>query len=134
MPTILCRDNFTGGLPEAAHFLRENGCGVLAADDNFGAVQIAAKPHLDAVLLNCHRERNNAGRVTALRMLQPHAAIVMSSGYCGVPYHQLSLADACVQEDETPDKLPPVLRSVVGQSRYGFCRSVAEGIASLPAP
>ena len=63
--------------------------------------------------------------MTALRMLQPHAAIVMFSGYCGVPCHQLYLADACVQKGETPDKLLPVLRSVVGQSRYGFCRSVA---------
>ena len=125
MPTILCLDDFTFGLAEAAHVLRENGCRVLAADDNSGAVQVAAETHLDAVLLNCHRERNNAGLVTALRMLQPHAAIVMFSGYCGVPCHQLSLADACVQKGETPDKLLPVLRSVVSQSRYGFCRSVA---------
>ena len=125
MPTILCLDDFTFGLAEAAHVLRENGCRVLAADDNSGAVQVAAETHLDAVLLNCHRELNNAGLVTALRMLQPHAAIVMFSGYCGVPCHQLSLADACVQKGETPDKLLPVLRSVVCQSRYGFCRSVA---------
>jgi response regulator RpfG family c-di-GMP phosphodiesterase len=121
----LCLDDFTCGLAEAAHVLRENGCRVLAADDSSGAVQVAAETHLDAVLLNCHRERNNAGLVTALRMLQPHAAIVMFSGYCGVPCHQLSLADACVQKGERPHKLLPVLRSVVGQSRYGFCRSVA---------
>jgi len=105
--------------------LRENGCRVLAADDNSSAVQVATETHLDAVLLNCHRERNNAGLVTALRMLQPHAAIVMFSGYCSVPCHQFSLADACVQKGETPDKLLPVLCSVVSQSRYGFCRFVA---------
>jgi len=83
MSTILCLDDFTCGLAEAAHFLRENGCRVLAADDNSSAVQVATETHLDAVLLNCHRERNNAGLVTALRMLQPHAAVVMFSGYCG---------------------------------------------------
>jgi hypothetical protein len=49
----------------------------------------------------------------------------MFSGYCGVPSYQLSLADACVQKGETPDKLLPIFRSVVGQSRFGFCRSVA---------
>jgi response regulator RpfG family c-di-GMP phosphodiesterase len=118
-------DDFTCGLAEVTHVLRENGCHVLAADDNSGAVQVATETHLDAVLLNCHRERNNAGLVTALRILQPNAAIVMFSGYCSVPCHQFSLADACVQKGETPDKLLPVLRSVVRQSRYGFCRSVA---------
>ena len=41
MPTILCLDDFTCGLAEAAHVLRENGCRVLAADDNSGAVQVA---------------------------------------------------------------------------------------------
>jgi response regulator RpfG family c-di-GMP phosphodiesterase len=125
MLTILCLDDFTCGLAEVAHILRENGCRVLAADDNSGAVQVAAENHLDAVLLNCHRERDNAGLVTALRMLQPHAATVMFSGYCGVPCRQLSLADACVQKGEMPEKLLPVLSSVVSQSRYGFCRSVA---------
>jgi response regulator RpfG family c-di-GMP phosphodiesterase len=125
MPTILCLDDFTCGLAEAAHVLRENGCRVLAADDNSGAVRIAAETQLDAVLLNCHRERENAGLVTALRMLQPHAAIVMFSGFCGVPCHQFSLADACVQKGERPDKLLTLLRAVACQSRYGFCRSVA---------
>ena len=61
MPTILCLDDFSCGLAEAAHVLRENGCRVLAADDNSDAVQVAAKTHLDAVLLNCHRARNDAG-------------------------------------------------------------------------
>jgi len=118
-------DDFTCGLAEAAHVLRENGCRVLAADDNSSAVQVATETHLDAVLLNCHRERNNAGLLTALRRLQPYAAVVMFSGYCCVPCHQLFLADACLQKGETPDKLLSVLRSVVSQSRYGFCRSVA---------
>jgi CheY-like chemotaxis protein len=125
MPTILCLDDFTCGLAEAAQVLRENGHIVLAADDNAAAVELASETRLDALLLNCQRANDNAGVVTALRILQPHAAIVMFSGYCGVPCRQLTLADACVQKGESPDKLLPVLRSVLCQSRYGFCRSVA---------
>jgi response regulator RpfG family c-di-GMP phosphodiesterase len=125
MQTVLCLDDFTCGLAEAAQVLRENGYCVLAADDNSGAVQIAAETHLDAVLLNCHRDRDNAGFVTALRMLQPHAAVVMFSGYCGVPCQQLRFADACLQKGETPATLLPLLRAVLCQGRYGLCRSVA---------
>ena len=124
MPTVLCLDDFTCGLANAAQVLRENGYEVLASDDNAAAVELAAGTRLDAVLLNCQRNGDNSGLVTALRILQPHAAVVMFSGYCGVPC-RLSLADACVQKGETADKLLPVLRSVVCQSRYGFCRSVA---------
>ena len=124
MPTILCLDDFTCGLADAAQVLRENGYSVLAADDNAAAVELASETRLDAVLLNCRRVNDNSV-VTALRILQPHAAIIMFSGYCGVPCRQLPLADACVQKGETPDKLLPVLRSVLCQGRYGFSRSVA---------
>ena len=125
MSTVLCLDDFTCGLVEAARVLRESGYKVLAADDNTAALELAAEGPLDAVILNCHRDRDNAALVTALRILQPHAAIVMFSGYCGVPCHQLYLADACIQKGETSGTLLPLLRAVVCQSRYGFCRSVA---------
>jgi response regulator RpfG family c-di-GMP phosphodiesterase len=125
MPTVLCLDDFTCGLAEAAQVLRENGYVILAADNNSAAVEVAAHTHLDAVLLNCRREEDNAGLVTALRMLQPHAAVVMFSGFCAVPCAQLSLADACLQKGESPATLLPLLRAVLCQSRYGLCRSVA---------
>lgn len=125
MSTVLCLDDFTCSLTEATHVLRANGYEVLAADENTRALELAAEKPLDAVILNCHRDRDNTGLVTALRILQPRAAIVLFSGYCGVPCHQLHLADACIQKGETASALLPVLRAVLCQSRYGFCRSVA---------
>jgi response regulator RpfG family c-di-GMP phosphodiesterase len=125
MPRVLCLDDFTYGLAEAAHVLRRNGYEVVAADENTRALELAAERPLDAVILNCHRDRDNAGLATALRILQPHAAIVMFSGYCSVPCGQLQFADACIQKGEMPATLLPLLRAMVCQSRYGFCRSVA---------
>jgi hypothetical protein len=57
--------------------------------------------------------------------LQPHAAILMFSGYCAVPCDQLYLADECLQKSGTPSTLLPLLRAVLCQSQYGLCRSVA---------
>jgi len=34
MATVLCLDDFTCGMADAAQLLRDNGCRVLAADDN----------------------------------------------------------------------------------------------------
>jgi CheY-like chemotaxis protein len=125
MPTVLCLDDFTCGLSDAVHLLHENGYRVLAAVDGAAALEVAADIPLDAVILNCHRDGDNSGLVTALRILQPHVAVLMFSGYCGVPCHQLQLADACIQKGETPATLLPILRAVVCQGRYGLCRSVA---------
>jgi response regulator RpfG family c-di-GMP phosphodiesterase len=125
MPSVLCLDDFTYGLAEAALVLRENGYEVVAADENTRALELAAEKPLDAIILNCHRDRDNGGLATALRILQPHAAIVMFSGYCSVPCGQLQFADACIQKGGTAAALVPVLRAIVCQSRYGFCRSVA---------
>ena len=98
---------------------------VLAANEDTRPLELAAEKPLDAVNLNCHRDRDNEPLVTALRILQPRAAIVLFSGYCGVPCHQLHIADACIQKGDTASALLPLLRAVVCQSRYGFCRSVA---------
>jgi CheY-like chemotaxis protein len=124
MPTVLCLDDFTSGLSDAVEVLRENGYRVLAADDSAVALELAADTPLDAVLVNCHRDKDNSGLVAALRNLQPGVAVVMFSGYCGVPCHQLQLADACFQKGETPTTLLPILRAVLCQNRYGRCRSV----------
>jgi response regulator RpfG family c-di-GMP phosphodiesterase len=124
MTTVLCLDDFTCGLAHATQVLRENGYQVLTADNNAAALELAAETRLDAVLLNCHRDRDNSGLVRALRILHPHAAVLMFSGYCGVPCHQLQLADACLQKGETPATLLPLLRAVLCQSHYGLCRSV----------
>jgi hypothetical protein len=67
---------------------------VIAADVNTAALELAAERPLDAAVLNCHPERDNGPLVTPLRILQPHTAIILFSGYCGVPCHQLQLADA----------------------------------------
>lgn len=125
MPTVLCLDDFTCGLAEATQALREAGYWVLAADDSAAALDLAAETRLDAVLLNCQCGTDNSGLVTALRILQPHAAVLMFSGYCGVPCDQLHLADACLQKGRTPSTLLPLLRAVLCQSRYGLCRWVA---------
>jgi response regulator RpfG family c-di-GMP phosphodiesterase len=125
MPTVLCLDDFTCGLADAAQVLRDNGYDVLATDDNTAALEVAAETPLDAVLLNCHRDTSNSGLVTALRILQPRAAVLMFSGYCGLPCRELQLADACFQKSETPATLLALLRAVLCQSRYGLCRSVA---------
>lgn len=124
MPTVLCLDDSTYSLANTARTLRESGYQVLAADDNATSLGLAAETCLDALLLNCRRESDNTGLVTALRILQPHAAVLMFSGYCGVPCNQLYLADACLQKDGTSTTLLPLLRAVLCQSRYGLCRSV----------
>ena len=123
--TVLCLDDFTRGLFDYVQRLRESGYRVLATDDNAAALTLASHIPLDAVILNCHRDRDNSGLVTALRILQPRAAVVMFSGYCRVPCHQLQVADACIQKGETAATLVPVLRAVLCQCRYGLCRSVA---------
>jgi len=125
MPTILCLDDCTCGLASAAQALCEGGYQVLTTDDNATALNLAIETRVDAVLLNCRRDRDSAGLVTALRILQPQAAILMFSGYCGVPCDQCHLADACFQKGEKPSALLPLLRAVLSQSRYGLCRSVA---------
>ena len=123
--TVLCLDDFTRGLLESVQRLRESGYRVLASDNNAAALALASHIPLDAVILNCHRDRDNSGLVTALRILQPHVAVVMFSSYCQVPCHQLPLADACIQKGESELTLELVLRAVLCQSRYGLCRSVA---------
>ena len=124
MSRVLCLDDFTFGLAEAAQVLRAQGYEVVAAVGSAEALELAAEVPLDAVILNCHRDKDNAGLIAALRILQPKAAVVMFSSYCGVPCHQLRLADACIQKEETPAALLPLLRAVICQSRYGFRRSV----------
>lgn len=125
MPTLLCLDDFTYGLSGAVQWLRENGYQVLAADDNAAALKLAASTPLDAIILNCHHDKDNSELVMALRVLQPDVAVVMFSGYCGVPCHQLHLADVCIQKGESLATLLALLQSVRCQSKYGFCRSIA---------
>jgi|SRR6266849_1866739 response regulator RpfG family c-di-GMP phosphodiesterase len=125
MPTVLYLDDFTYGLSDVVQLLRENGYRVLAAADNAAALELAADTALDVVLLNCHRAIDNPGLVTALRILQPCVAVIMFSGHCGVPCNQLQLADACIQKGDTRTTFLLVLQSVLCQSRYGLCRSVA---------
>jgi response regulator RpfG family c-di-GMP phosphodiesterase len=125
MPTILCVDDFTCSLADAAQLLRDSGYRVLAADDIGTALELAAENAVEAVLLNCQHDIDNSRFVTALRGLRPRAAVIMFSGYCGVPCRQLQLADACLQKGGAPAALLSLLRAVVCQSRYGLCRSVA---------
>jgi len=125
MPTVLCLDDFTVGLADAALVLHDHGYRILAADNDSAALELAADIPFDAVLLNCHRDMDNSGLVTALRILQPQAVVIMFSGYCGIPCHQLRLADACVQKGDAPAAFLSVLRAVLCQNRYGLCRSVA---------
>jgi len=125
MPTVLCLDDSTYGASEVAAALRESGYRVLTTDDSATSLNLALETPLDAVLLNCRRDRDNTRLVTALRILQPQAAVLMFSGYCGVPCDQLHLADACFQKDGKPSTLLPLLRAVLCHSRFGLCRSVA---------
>jgi DNA-binding NarL/FixJ family response regulator len=125
MATILCMDDCTLGMSDLIQILSESGYQVLAAADRAAAIELASNDHVDAVILNCHREQDNAGLVTALRILQPHVAVVMFSGYCDIPCYQLHLADACIQKERTFGALIPVLRAVLCQSRYGLCRAFA---------
>jgi len=124
MHTVLCLDDLTCGLAEVAQTLRESGYRVLATADNATALNLAVETRLDAVLLNCRRDRDNTGLVAALRILQPHTAVLMFSGHCGAPCNQLHLADACVQKGGKPSMLLLLLQAVLCQSRYGLCRSV----------
>jgi CheY-like chemotaxis protein len=125
MATILCLDDYTSSLSGAVDKLREHGYRVFAADDAAAALDIAAHTAIDAVVLNCRKETDNTGIVVALRILQPDIAVVMYSGYCGVPCNQLQLADACVEKDGTSKTLLSALQAVLCQAKYVFCRSVA---------
>lgn len=125
MAAILCLDDFTSGLSGAVDKLREHGYKVFAADDRASALDIAAHTKIDAVVLNCRKEMDNTGIVAALRILQPNIAVIMYSGYCGVPCNQLHLADACVEKDGTITTLLITLQAVLRQAKYGLCRWVA---------
>ena len=125
MPTVLCVDDFTKGLSDRIELLREEGYEVLAAADRATALELAADTAVDAVILNCHREPDNSALVTALRILQPRVAVIMFSGYCGIPCNQLKLADACFQKSEAVTSLMTILRSVLCQSRYGLGRVIS---------
>ena len=125
MSAILCLDDFTCTLADAAQLLRRNGYTVFVADDNIRALELAADTSFEAVLLNCQNGIDNSRLVAALRILQPRVAVVMFSGYCAVPCRQLHSADACFQKGETSAALLALLRSVICQSRYGLCRLVA---------
>jgi len=125
MSTILCVDDFTCTLTDAAQVLWSNGYTVFVADDSIHALELAAETSFEAVLLNCQNGIDNSRLVAALRILQPRVAVVMFSGYCAAPCRQLHLADACFQKGETSAALLALLRSVICQSRYGLCRSVA---------
>ena len=125
MATILCLDDCTRGMSDSIRLLSESGYQVLAAADSAAAIELASSNRVDAVILNCHRYQDNVGLVIALRILQPHVAVVMFSGYCGIPCRQLQLADACIQKGGTFGALMSVLRAVLCQSRYGLCRALA---------
>ena len=125
MATILCLDDCTRGMSDSIRVLCQSGYQVLAAADRAAAIELASSNHVDAVILNCHHDRDNAELLIALRILQPHLAAVMFSGYCGVPCHEQQLADACIQKEGTLGALIPVLRAVLCQSRYGLCRAFA---------
>jgi response regulator RpfG family c-di-GMP phosphodiesterase len=125
VPTILCLDDFTYAFSDVVQLLSANGYRALTAANSAAALELAADTPLDAVVLNCRRARDNSALVTALRILQPRVPIVMFASYCSVPCHQLQLADACIQKGETWTTFLPILRSVLCQSRYGLCRSVA---------
>jgi len=125
MPTILCLDDFTCGMYHAVQLLREHGYRAVSAAEITAALQLATHTRFDAVVLNCGPSADNTGIVTALRMLQPHIAVLMFSAYCAVPCKQLQLADACAQKGDAPSTLLATLRSVLCQAKYGLCRSVA---------
>lgn len=125
MPTVLFLDDFTCSTPETAHLLSESGYRVLQAADNAAALELAGDIPLGAVILNCQREPDNSRLLAALRILQPQIAVLMFSGYCGVPCHQLHLADACLQKSATAAAFLPLLRAVLCQRQFGLCRTVA---------
>lgn len=125
MPTVLCLDDFTYALSGVIQLLNEGGYRVLAAADVAAALELAADIPFDAVILNCHGATGNSGLTTALRILQPRMGVIMFFGHCGIPCHQLQLADACIQKGGAGKTFLPVLQSVLCQRRYGLCRSVA---------
>ena len=123
MLTILCVDDSTFGLCHVIKWLNRNGYYVLGAADHATALAIASERPISAVLLNCHRDLDNASFIAALRALQPGIAVIMFSGYCGVPCRRLALADACIEKGDP--ELLMTLRAVLCQRRYGLCRSIA---------
>lgn len=123
MATILCVDDSTFGVCDVVHSLQRHGYRVIAAADGATALAMACDEPVDAVLLNCHRDPANAPFIAALRSLQPKIAVIMFSGYCGVPCRHIVLADACVERSNPA--LLMTLRAVLCQRRYGLCRAVA---------
>jgi len=124
MPTVLCVDDFTKVFVRRHRAAARRRVRSLAAADRATALEFAADTPMDAVILNCHREPDNSALVTALRILQPRVAVIMFSGYCGIPCNQLKLADACFQKGEASTSLMPILRSMLCQSRYGLGRVI----------
>ena len=126
MTTLLCMDDATYSLANAVLALSNSGFHILATADTATALELAASNTVAAVILNCHRVVDNGPLVTALRILRPNIAVIMLSGYCGVPCTQLQHADACIQKgDNTEHVLRQTLQSVLAQRRFGLCRCVA---------
>lgn len=123
MPTILRVDDSTFVLCHVAKWLNRTGYYVLAAADRTTTLAVAGERPISAVLLNCHGDLDNASFIAAVRDLQPGIAIVMFSGYCGVPRRRLAFADACI--DKGDPALLTTLRAVLCQRGYGLCRSIA---------
>lgn len=124
MPNILCLDDYTSGIGHTIQLLRKNGYKVFAAVSEASALELAAAEQIDAVILNCH-QGDKSDFVKTFRALQPLAAIVMFSGYCRLPCREMQFSDMCIQKGDNPGMFLSILRSVLCQSRYGFCRSVA---------
>jgi CheY-like chemotaxis protein len=125
MARILYIDDFTYGSRTAIDQLEAAGHQLLPAADARTALELAADGPIDAVILNCHGAADNRPFVTALRMLQPDIAVLMLSGFCGVPCEQFDLADACMQKSENAAAVISALNSVLCQKKYGLCRWVA---------
>lgn len=100
MSTILCVDDSTSGLCHVVKWLNRNGYFVLAAADRTTALAIVGERPISAVLLDCQRDLDNATFITALRNLQLGIAVIMFSGYCGVPCGRIALADACIEKGD----------------------------------
>jgi hypothetical protein len=94
----------------------------IRAADAATALAIARERPISAVLLNCQCDLDNAPFIRALRTLQPGIAVIMFSGYCGVPCRRIALADACIEKGDPG--LLMTLRAVLCQRQYGLCRTI----------
>jgi len=115
---VLCIDDQEDGLRIRKLFLETMGYEVLTAARGRAALNIIARHHIDAVILDYRMPEMDGEAVAAeLRRIHPRLPIVMLSGYVPeIPGRVHELVNAFVSKGSPPTELLNALQTALGSS------------------